>query len=206
MGPRSGMAQIPAARLPFGKSIVVPGGHQLAEHDRLGRDQRVLRRLRRGRRSPAAHAVPGRALLVIVLARPRLSIVGYEAIHTFEQYAAVVLGDPLRDRHGRPAAQGRLRAGRRLAARPIGTFILDDDDRRQLQPRLGPVRLGLQALPARRDVHRGGSSPGRSSACSSAPRGSRSSASPWSARSATRRTRSTRSTPCSAAAWSAPSR
>ena len=60
MGPRTGMAQIPAARLPFGKSIVVPAVHQLVEHDRLGRHQRVLRRLCHRCHLRRRGAVPGR--------------------------------------------------------------------------------------------------------------------------------------------------
>ena len=65
--------------------------------------QRLLRRVCHRRCSPAARSRSRSALADRRRrARPPSSIVGYEAIHTFERYAAVGLGDPLRDRDGRP--------------------------------------------------------------------------------------------------------
>ncbi len=90
MGPKLGLAQMPAARLPFGKSIVVPG--LLNWVSTIGWD---------GINSLfGAYAltilIPGLpfivGLLIIVLCQGALGIVGYEAIHTFEKWAAVVLG------------------------------------------------------------------------------------------------------------------
>src|SRR6185503_20014037 len=64
MGPRTGMAQMPLARLVYGKSIVVPG---------------LLNWL------PFLVS-----LLIIVVFQGLLGILGYEAIHTFEKYMAIV--------------------------------------------------------------------------------------------------------------------
>jgi NCS1 family nucleobase:cation symporter-1 len=81
---------MPAARLPFGKSIVVPG--ILNWLSTIGWD---------GINSLfGAYAltilIPGLpfivGLLIIVLCQGALGIFGYEAIHTFEKYAAIVLG------------------------------------------------------------------------------------------------------------------
>ncbi len=44
MGPKTGMAQMPLARLPFGKSIVAAGAAELAQLHRLGRHQLRVRR------------------------------------------------------------------------------------------------------------------------------------------------------------------
>jgi NCS1 family nucleobase:cation symporter-1 len=90
MGPRLGLAQLPAARLPFGKSIVVPG--LLNWLSTIGWD---------GINSLfGAYAltilIPGLpfllALLIIVLCQAALGIVGYEAIHQFEKWGAIILG------------------------------------------------------------------------------------------------------------------
>jgi NCS1 family nucleobase:cation symporter-1 len=89
MGPSTGMAQMPAARLPFGKSIVVPG--LLNWLSCIGWD--------------GVNSVFGAAaltiltglpfvvsLIVIVLCQGALGVIGYEAIHTFEKWMAIVLG------------------------------------------------------------------------------------------------------------------
>jgi NCS1 family nucleobase:cation symporter-1 len=88
MGPRTGMAQMPLARLAYGKSIVVPG--ILNWISCIGWD--------------GINSVFGAAaitiltglpfvgsLLIIVIAQALLGILGYEAIHTFEKYMAIVL-------------------------------------------------------------------------------------------------------------------
>jgi len=89
MGPSTGMAQMPAARLAFGKSIVLPG--LLNWLSCIGWD--------------GINSVFGAAaltiltglpfvvsLIIIVLCQGALGIIGYEAIHTFEKWMAIVLG------------------------------------------------------------------------------------------------------------------
>ena len=89
MGPKTGMAQMPLARLAYGKSIVVPG--LLNWISCIGWD--------------GINSVFGAAaisiltgfpfvvsLIVIVICQGLLGILGYEAIHTFEKYMAIVLG------------------------------------------------------------------------------------------------------------------
>ncbi len=90
MGPATGMAQMPLARLAFGKSIVVPG--LLNWISCIGWD---------GINSifgatAITVLVPGIpfwiALVGIVLAQGLIGVIGYEGIHTFEKYGAIVLG------------------------------------------------------------------------------------------------------------------
>ncbi|HKG57171.1 MAG TPA: cytosine permease, partial [Candidatus Limnocylindrales bacterium] len=89
MGPATGMAQMPLARLPFGKSIVVPGF--LNWLSCIGWDGvnnvfgAAAITLLTGLPFPIS-------LLIIVVAQGLLGVVGYEAIHTFERYMAIVLG------------------------------------------------------------------------------------------------------------------
>jgi NCS1 family nucleobase:cation symporter-1 len=89
MGPRLGLAQMPAARLPFGKSIVVPG--LLNWLSCIGWDgiNNVFGAIALTILIPA---VPfWLALAVIVVAQGALGVIGYEAIHTFEKWMAIVL-------------------------------------------------------------------------------------------------------------------
>jgi NCS1 family nucleobase:cation symporter-1 len=90
MGPRLGLAQMPAARLPFGKSIVVPG--VLNWLSTIGWDgiNSLFGAYALTILIPGLPFVAG--LLIIVLCQGALGIFGYEAIHTFEKYAAIVLG------------------------------------------------------------------------------------------------------------------
>jgi NCS1 family nucleobase:cation symporter-1 len=90
MGPKLGLAQMPAARLPFGKSIVVPG--LLNWLSTIGWDgiNSLFGAYALTILIPGLPFVVG--LLVIVLCQGILGIVGYEAIHTFEKWAALVLG------------------------------------------------------------------------------------------------------------------
>jgi NCS1 family nucleobase:cation symporter-1 len=90
MGPRTGMAQIPAARLPFGKSIVVPGiinWLSTIAWDAINAFFGAY----------AIDAITGGAipfpagLLIVILCQAALSVIGYEAIHTFERFAAIGL-------------------------------------------------------------------------------------------------------------------
>jgi NCS1 family nucleobase:cation symporter-1 len=90
MGPRSGMAQIPAARLPFGKSIVVPGVINWLSTIAWDAINAFFG-------AYAVQAITGGAipfpvgLLLVIVLQAALSVIGYEAIHTFERYAAVGL-------------------------------------------------------------------------------------------------------------------
>ena len=90
MGPISGMAQIPASRLPFGKSIVVPAGINWLSTIAWDAINAFFG-------AYAISVVTGDAvpfpvgLLIVVACQAALSIVGYEAIHTFERYAAIGL-------------------------------------------------------------------------------------------------------------------
>src|SRR5439155_7314083 len=91
MGPRTGLAQIPLSRFPFGKSIVVPAGINWlatiawdAINSIFGASAVVVL---------TGGAVPfPAALVVVVILQAGLGVLGYEWIHTFEKYASVVLG------------------------------------------------------------------------------------------------------------------
>ena len=89
MGPATGMAQMPLARLPFGKSIVVPG--VLNWLSCIGWDG-----INNVFGAAAITLLTGLpfpiSLLIVVLAQAALGVIGYEAIHTFEKYMAIVLG------------------------------------------------------------------------------------------------------------------
>src|SRR3954447_1682116 len=90
MGPRLGLAQLPAARLPFGKSIVVPG--VLNWLSTIGWDgiNSLFGAYALTILFPGLPFIVG--LLVIVLCQGVLGSFGYEAIHTCEKWAALVLG------------------------------------------------------------------------------------------------------------------
>jgi NCS1 family nucleobase:cation symporter-1 len=90
MGPRLGLAQLPAARLPFGKSIVLPG--LLNWISTIGWDgiNNVFGAIALTILIPALPFWA--ALLFIVLCQGALGIFGYEAIHVFEKWGAVLLG------------------------------------------------------------------------------------------------------------------
>jgi len=90
MGPKLGLAQLPAARLPFGKSIVLPG--LLNWVSTIGWDgiNNVFGAIALTILIPALPFWG--ALLLIVLAQGTLGVFGYEAIHTFEKYGALLLG------------------------------------------------------------------------------------------------------------------
>jgi NCS1 family nucleobase:cation symporter-1 len=90
MGPKLGLAQMPAARLPFGKSIVVPG--VLNWLSTIGWDgiNSVFGAIAITILIPALPFWG--ALLIIIAIQALLGIVGYEAIHTFEKWMAIVLG------------------------------------------------------------------------------------------------------------------
>jgi NCS1 family nucleobase:cation symporter-1 len=89
MGPKTGMAQMPLARLAYGKSIVVPG--LLNWVSCIGWDG-----INSVFGAAAISILTGLdfviALLIIVIFQGLLGILGYEAIHTFEKYMAIVLG------------------------------------------------------------------------------------------------------------------
>ena len=89
MGPRTGMAQMPLARLAYGKSIVVPG--LLNWLSCIGWDG-----INSVFGAAAISILTGLnfviALVIIVVFQAILGILGYEAIQTFEKYMALVLG------------------------------------------------------------------------------------------------------------------
>ncbi|HJW21572.1 MAG TPA: cytosine permease [Candidatus Limnocylindrales bacterium] len=89
MGPKTGMAQLPAARLPFGKSIVVPG--LLNWISTIGWDgiNSLFGALAITLLVPAIPFWLG--LVFIVLCQAALGVVGYEAIHQFEKWGAIAL-------------------------------------------------------------------------------------------------------------------
>ncbi len=90
MGPATGMAQMPLARLPYGKSIVVPG--LLNWISCIGWDG-INSIFGATAVTIIVPAVPfWLALVFIVLAQGLLGVIGYEGIHTFEKYGAIVLG------------------------------------------------------------------------------------------------------------------
>ena len=90
MGPRTGMAQLPAARLPFGKSIVVPG--LLNWISTIGWDG-INSLFGAFAITLLIPALPFPvALLIIVVCQGVLGIFGYEAIHQFEKWGAIALG------------------------------------------------------------------------------------------------------------------
>jgi NCS1 family nucleobase:cation symporter-1 len=90
MGPRTGMAQMPLARLAFGKSIIVPG--LLNWLSCIGWDG-INSLFGAYALTILIPALPfAGALLVIVICQALLGIIGYEAIHTFEKWGAVALG------------------------------------------------------------------------------------------------------------------
>src|SRR3954469_5748683 len=89
MGPATGMAQMPLARLPFGKSIVVPGF--LNWLSCIGWDG--VNNVFGAAANTLLTGLPFLvSLLIIVVAQGLLGVIGYEAIHTFEKYMAIVLG------------------------------------------------------------------------------------------------------------------
>jgi NCS1 family nucleobase:cation symporter-1 len=89
MGPATGMGQIPFARLPFGKAIVVPAA--LNWISTIGWDGinslfgAAALTLLTGLPFPVT-------LLAIVVAQGALGVLGYEAIHIFERWLAPALG------------------------------------------------------------------------------------------------------------------
>ena len=89
MGPRTGMAQMPLARLAYGKSIILPG--ILNWISCIGWDG-INSLFGAYAVTILIPAVPfWLALLVIVIAQGALGVLGYEAIHQFERYASVAL-------------------------------------------------------------------------------------------------------------------
>ncbi len=90
MGPRTGMAQIPAARLPFGKAIVVPAVINWLSTIAWDAINAFFGAYAIDVISGGVVPFPV-GLLIVVLCQAGLSVVGYEAIHTFEKYAAVGL-------------------------------------------------------------------------------------------------------------------
>jgi nucleobase:cation symporter-1, NCS1 family len=90
MGPKTGMAQMPLARLAYGKSIILPG--LLNWLSCIGWDG-INSLFGAYAVTILVPAVPfWLALLLIVVCQGALGIVGYEAIHLFEKWGAIALG------------------------------------------------------------------------------------------------------------------
>jgi NCS1 family nucleobase:cation symporter-1 len=89
MGPATGMAQMPLARAAYGKSIIVPG--LLNWLSCIGWDgiNSIFGAAALSLLTGLPFVV---SLLIIVLLQAALGVIGYEAIHTFEKYMAIVLG------------------------------------------------------------------------------------------------------------------
>jgi nucleobase:cation symporter-1, NCS1 family len=89
MGPSTGMAQMPLARLAYGKSIVIPG--MLNWLSCIGWDG-----INSIFGASALTLLTGMnfvvSLVIIVVLQAALGVIGYEAIHTFEKYMAFALG------------------------------------------------------------------------------------------------------------------
>jgi NCS1 family nucleobase:cation symporter-1 len=89
MGARTGLAQLPLARLPFGRTIVFPailnwGTNILWDGINCLFGAEALRVL---------IGIPyWGALLIILAAQTALSFIGYEAIHTFGKWISVIIG------------------------------------------------------------------------------------------------------------------
>lgn len=90
MGPKTGMAQIPAARLPFGKTIVVPALINWVSTIAWDAVNAFFAAYALDVLSGGALPFPV-GLAIVILVQGVLSVIGYEAIHTFVKYAAVGL-------------------------------------------------------------------------------------------------------------------
>jgi Purine-cytosine permease and related proteins len=89
MGPATGMAQMPLARLAYGKSIVLPG--LLNWLSCIGWDG--INSIFGAAALSLLVGIPFVvSLVIIVVFQAALGIIGYEAIHTFEKYMAIALG------------------------------------------------------------------------------------------------------------------
>ncbi|HEX3427763.1 MAG TPA: cytosine permease [Candidatus Limnocylindrales bacterium] len=124
MGPKTGMAQMPLARLAYGKSIVVPG--LLNWLSCIGWDG-----INSVFGAAAISILTGLpfvvSLIVIVVCQGLLGILGYEAIHTFEKYMAIVLGAMfviLTVAIAGQAGTGIARTDAVAGADQVGSFIL----------------------------------------------------------------------------------
>src|SRR5450631_834582 len=88
MGPKLGLGQIPISRLAFGKSIVVPG--LINWLSTIAWDAINAFFGAYAIQVITNNVVPfWLALIVVIACQAALSVVGYEAIHTFEKYAAI---------------------------------------------------------------------------------------------------------------------
>jgi nucleobase:cation symporter-1, NCS1 family len=89
MGPSTGMAQMPLARLAYGKSIVVPGIINWLSCIGWDGINSIFGAAALSLLTGMPFVV---SLVIIVILQAALGVIGYEAIHTFEKYMAVVLG------------------------------------------------------------------------------------------------------------------
>ena len=165
MGPKLGLAQMPAARLPFGKTIAVPG--LLNWFSTIGWDgiNSVFGAVALTLLFPGLPFIVG--LVVIVICQAALGILGYEAIHTFEKWGAIVLGAMFVVLTIVDPGQGRHVLHRWLLGRgPDRRLHRHGCHRRQLRAGMVTVCLGLLEISALEHVdeqgllvHPGGDGP-----------------------------------------------
>ena len=95
MGPKTGMAQLPVARLPFGKIDRPARAPELVQHASAGTAiNAVFGAAAISILIPALCLLVG--LLIIVACQGALGIIGHEAIHTFEKWMRDRAGDHVR--------------------------------------------------------------------------------------------------------------
>jgi NCS1 family nucleobase:cation symporter-1 len=89
MGARTGLAQLPLARLPFGRFIVLPGVLNWGSTILWDGINSLFG-------AEALKVLIGTpfwlGLIIIMAAQTALAVVGYEAIHTFGKWASVIIG------------------------------------------------------------------------------------------------------------------
>lgn len=90
IGPRTGLAQIPAARLAFGRSVAIPAAVTWATTIAWSAIYAFFGASAIQILSGGTVSLPA-GLLVVALCQAVLAGVGYEAIHTFARYASVGL-------------------------------------------------------------------------------------------------------------------
>jgi nucleobase:cation symporter-1, NCS1 family len=88
MGPKTGMAQLPFARRPFGKSVVLPAGINWLACIAWDAFDSIFG-------AAAISLLTGLPFVIglaaIIIAQAVIGIIGYEAIHTFQKWMSVVL-------------------------------------------------------------------------------------------------------------------
>jgi nucleobase:cation symporter-1, NCS1 family len=88
-GPRTGVAQLPLARIPFGKTVVLPG--LLLWLSAIAWD--AINGIFGGQALQLLFRIPfWLGLLIILALQGLIGVFGYEVLHTFQKWMSVVLG------------------------------------------------------------------------------------------------------------------